>query len=322
MSDYLELIKCIPLDTADFVCAYGSGALLQANENMNDKMVDFIVVTNDPLNFHKNNMSQNPDHYSLLRRFWPKRITKIQTNYGARVYYNTLVKSKGRTIKYGVISTDDALQDLLDWRWLYVSGRLQKPVLNVLPPTKELAEAIEINRNSALHFALLKLGDTFTYEDLFKQIVSISYNGDFRQKFGEDRNKIDKIVRGGYDRFVDIYKPLLIKDNRVTILSSKMEQDNTTEAMYHRLNLLPSEILNNLQNSWKKRYRERKDIEEILFSLSHRLDADIIISKIAKDIVYKSAISQSSKNAFSAGIYKSIVYSYSKLLKWSKSIIR
>uniref|UniRef100_A0A0N5B2K9 Phosphatidate cytidylyltransferase, mitochondrial n=1 Tax=Strongyloides papillosus TaxID=174720 RepID=A0A0N5B2K9_STREA len=322
MSEYLELIKCIPLDTADFVCAYGSGALLQANENMNDKMVDFIVVTNNPLKFHKNNMSQNPDHYSFLRRLGSKKVASIQTNYAARVYYNTHVKSNGRMIKYGVISKDDALQDLLDWRWLYVSGRLQKPVLNVLPPTKELAEGIENNRNSALHFALLKLGDTFTYEDLFKQIVSISYNGDIRQKFGEDRNKIDKIVRGGYDRFVDIYKPLLIKDNRVTILSSKIEQDNTTEAVYHRLNLLPSEILNNLQDSWKKKYKGRRDIEEILFSLSHRLDADVIVSKMAEDIVYRSSRAQTFRNFGSAGIYKSLVYSSSKILKWSKSIIR
>uniref|UniRef100_A0A0K0G0K8 Phosphatidate cytidylyltransferase, mitochondrial n=1 Tax=Strongyloides venezuelensis TaxID=75913 RepID=A0A0K0G0K8_STRVS len=320
MSEYLELIKCIPLDTADYVCAYGSGALSQAGENINEKMVDFIVVTNDPLNFHKNNMNQNPNHYFFLHRFWPHRIAKIQTSFGARVYYISNVKSNGRMIKYGVISTYDALQDLLDWRWLYISGRLQKPVLNVIAPTKELAEAIENNRISALHFALLKLGDTFTYEDLFKQIVSISYNGDFRQKFGEDRNKIDKIVRGGYDRFVNIYKPLLLKDNRVTILSSKIEQDNTTEAVYHRLNLLPSEILNNLQDSWKKRYKVRRDIEEILFSLSHRLDADVIISKIAKDIVYKSAISQSWRNVCSAGPYKSIVYSYPKLLKFFKSI--
>lgn len=93
-------------------------------------------------------------------------------------------------IKYGVISTEDLKQDLLDWKWLYIAGRLQKPVLDVLSPSTSIQANLLENRKSALHAAFLLLPDIFSTQELYEKIVSLSYNGDIRMKIAEDPHKV------------------------------------------------------------------------------------------------------------------------------------
>ncbi|GMR52530.1 hypothetical protein PMAYCL1PPCAC_22725 [Pristionchus mayeri] len=179
-----ELISDLPLASVNFAFAYGSGAVSQKNERMEDKMVDLILCTKDPQAFHNENLQLNPAHYSFLMWFGPAPITKLQQS-KAKVFYNTQIRTKtGRLIKYGVISEQDLKTDLLDWRWLYVAGRLQKPVFDVIEPTADIANWIEQNRLSALQASLLLLPDTFSYSQLFEKIVGLSYKGDFRMIVG------------------------------------------------------------------------------------------------------------------------------------------
>jgi translocator assembly and maintenance protein 41 len=54
-------------------------------------------------------------------------------------------------------------------------------VLDVVAPRdQDLLRALTENRRSALQAALLQLPDSFTFEELFMKIASISYTGDFR----------------------------------------------------------------------------------------------------------------------------------------------
>ena len=43
-----------------------------------------------------------------------------------------------KLIKYGVISKKSFLDDLLSWKWMYISGRLHKPVSHINIRTSDI----------------------------------------------------------------------------------------------------------------------------------------------------------------------------------------
>ena len=54
-------------------------------------MMDFMIAVEDPLEWHRENLKFNRKHYSFLNYAGPEHIANIQDNYGAKVYFNTLV---------------------------------------------------------------------------------------------------------------------------------------------------------------------------------------------------------------------------------------
>jgi hypothetical protein len=63
---------------------------------------------------------------------------------------------------------EDFRDDLLNWYWLYVAGRLHKPVLDVIMPPQSsstdfsaIPTILAENRRAALDAALLQLSDKF-----------------------------------------------------------------------------------------------------------------------------------------------------------------
>lgn len=93
-----QLLECIPQDTVGYAFAYGSGAVSQLGEKSDVKMVDFIIVSNNSLKFHEENLQRNPCHYSALRYFGANTLTKLQRNFAARVFYNTHISYKVRFV--------------------------------------------------------------------------------------------------------------------------------------------------------------------------------------------------------------------------------
>lgn len=313
-------------DGIQLAFAYGSGIFPQSgHQDMSKNMLDFIFAVDDPVQWHRENLKHNSKHYSFLNYLGPARIAKIQDGYGAGIYYNTLVPVQDRIIKYGIISTATLINDLLDWETLYVSGRLHKPVRFLIEPSKGILQsAVQMNQVSAVHAAVLLLPETFTEEELFVTITALSYSGDFRMKFGEDKNKVRNIVTPNMERFRKMYEKILDNEEHIYWNKSKgqFEQYPNHISQYHHLNLLPKTLQMNLV---ALRHQEGHhgsgylDAEEVLRNYAHDSLCSDKVKKCVEQIVGTSSWSQSIKSIFTAGLMKSTRYSLKKLTKMWKS---
>ncbi|XP_064121600.1 phosphatidate cytidylyltransferase, mitochondrial-like isoform X1 [Macrobrachium nipponense] len=307
--------------------AYGSGVFKQVgHKSVRDNMMDFIFAVKDPLQWHQTNLALNPKHYSALRYGGHHLITNIQDNWGAHVYFNTLVPTHEGVIKYGVVSRQNLITDLLDWDTLYVAGRLHKPVLMLYqdPDDDELKNALKINVYAALHAALLMLPESFSEEQLFKMLAGLSYTGDFRMLVGEDQNKVYNIVRAQTQEFRKLYSPILSELDEYVIVDhfkGMGEQDTSPPARLYHLSMLPKKLQLMIIKEWNRDGRSR-DLEDVLRAAAHDPDSADVIVKGIQDIVQKSSLTQSIKGIITAGVIKSVRYSFSKLKKMWKSLRR
>ncbi|XP_053200791.1 phosphatidate cytidylyltransferase, mitochondrial-like [Panonychus citri] len=294
------------------------------------KMIDMIVVVDDSLKFHENNLSTNQNHYSILKRFGAKVITNIQDNFGASIYFNTLIPIKDDNgaeclLKYGIINRKNLINDLYDWDHLYTSGRLHKPVKIIHSPSDDgsISKALTINHQNALYSALLLLSETFTEEQLFITIANLSYDGDFRMTFGEDRNKVAKIVKPNIEKFKSIYQPYIGSSIEKGLLSFNSNQriyfqDLSPRVICHNLSLLPKRVQQNLYFNYESRGKLR-DLDDVLMAIAQSYKYSDDVRQAIRQIVRKSSWTQSAKGVFTAGLIKSMKYSTRKLIKMSKS---
>jgi mitochondrial translocator assembly and maintenance protein 41 len=299
--------------------AYGSAVFKQLNNNKNS-ITDFVFVVDDALTYHDLNTQANSKDYSYLKHFGPYYLSKIQNQYGAAVYFNTLVKFEDQLIKYGIIQRNYFLKDLYDWDYLYISGRLHKPV-KILKNDNErdILDSLNVNSKNAFHTALLLLPESFSLEELFLCITNLSYHGDVRRTIGaEDKSKVLNIVKPNFDHFYELYKPLIQKENanflHLNEVTFKMQQDKGAQSIYHNLNFLPKNLLQ-IMTTKSVKLRQYQDMEEIVFKLATRGDLKIIINNAINYIVRKNSLTQTIKGFFTAGIVKSINYTARKFQK-------
>lgn len=324
---FKRILSVFPQDYFRYCFAYGSGVFRQGDACGSNPMIDMIFVVDDPIGFHAQNVLWNPSHYSSVKYLGHNFISKIQELWPAKVYFNTLipVTEEGILLKYGVVKSVDLIDDLYDWDYIYLAGRLHKPVLEIGVATGELKSSLLQNLYNALHAALLILPGCFSELELYKTISALSYKGDFRMVIGENKNKVNNIVDNQAIHFRHLYRPLLNQlGNYVEVPNGEpfdqvCLQDMSSESRLYHLFQLPKTPQQALVKYWRSHGGRRKDIEDVLRDLSKSPDVGEMLSICLKGIVFKSSCLQSIKGIITAGLSKSVAYSNSKINKMLKS---
>ena len=310
-----------------FALAYGSGIFHQKGNISSQNMLDFVFVLDNARKWHEDNMysKHHPHHYSAIRWFGTRALVSLQDKLGAGVYYNTLVPMEGRMIKYGTVSRENFLLDLDEWQWLYLAGRLHKPVQVLLqqPNDEDIKSALKANLNSAVTAALLCLPEYFTEEELFLSIAGLSYAGDFRMIVGENKNKVRNIVSSSFESFQELYRPILLNSSQLHFISScgKYHQNQESDMMLSRLMSLPRNLRQKVADAVESKTSESSLIESALVKASKdRVYCSKLVKKAVTSIVKKSSITQSVKGIVTAGSRKTLIYSAQKLTKMLRGI--
>ncbi|KAI1890403.1 hypothetical protein AGOR_G00153360 [Albula goreensis] len=319
---YRRIVSQFPQDIS-LAFAYGSGVFKQSGTTqgqMGKNMVDFVFAVDDPVTWHTMNLLQNRKHYSFLKYLGPNQISSIQNDHGAGIYYNTLVPSNGKIIKYGVISTDSLIDDLLHWKTMYVAGRLHKPVkILIQNEDGKLRTALVGNLKSAVTASFLMLPESISEEELYHQIAGLSYSGDFRMVIGEDKSKVSNIVKDNLAHFRILYSNILQECPQVVYKpqQGKLEVDKSPEGQFTQLMALPRTLQQRITLLVDPQGKNR-DVEEILLQVAQDPDCATVVQQGISSIVKSSSLTQSAKGIATAGLMKTVSYSAKKLWKMWK----
>uniref|UniRef100_A0A8C7M676 Phosphatidate cytidylyltransferase, mitochondrial n=1 Tax=Oncorhynchus kisutch TaxID=8019 RepID=A0A8C7M676_ONCKI len=281
---YRRILSQFPQDIS-LAFAYGSGVFKQngtSQGQMGKNMLDFVFAVDDPVTWHTMNLMQNRKHYSVLKFLGPRKISRIQEEHGAGVYYNTLIPMDGRIMKYGVISTDSLIDDLLHWKTMYIAGRLHKPVkILVQGENGKMRAALVGNLKSAVTASFLMLPESFSEEDLLLQIAGLSYAGDFRMVIGEDRSKVANIVKENVQHFRILYNNILQECPQVVYKpqQGKLEVDKSPEGQFVQLMALPRTLQQRITRLVDPPGKNR-DVEEILLQVAQDPDCGSVVQQV------------------------------------------
>ncbi|XP_071733307.1 uncharacterized protein [Rutidosis leptorrhynchoides] len=317
-----SLLKILP--PVDFCCVYGSS--LHPNNNDKSSMEDYILGVSNPQQWHYENLKMNRDHYAswMASLGGAKLITKVSDQIGVGVHFNPFISWNNKMYKYGVVSMNDLSHDMLNWDRFYLGGRLQKPV-RIIVDNMDIEKVNLVNLRAASSAALLLLPSKFTERELYAKICSLSYMGDLRMLFAEDKNKVKKIVDGQFELFRNMYKPLVDEyaSDQLLSLSScgdhqmNISQDCSLSATSSIVSFLPASIRSHMGID----VPELKTGQISKITIGSREEVAACMQKVLRRRVMVSSARQAVAGFITVGAVHGIRYLGKKMKKaWSSSM--
>jgi len=283
-----------------YAFGYGSGVFSQ-EDNLEGTMVDVVMVVNDAVEWHSRNLQQHSHHYALLPRLGGATLCASIQRIPPGVYFHAGIEMEQNVLlKYGVVELNAFKQDLCEWKYLYLAGRLHKPTVCIVEHDEVTDLQHQHNLPAALATSLLLLNDNnhdtlqrHSLSTIYQQIASLSYAGDLRVSVGaEDPRKIEKLVHsdGQLERWNDLYRDCLRdleKNSVVSILDGEHVEYDVKESRDEFIRKLPVSL---------QQYHDT-------------------LQQALSNIVAPAARNQTIKGVVTAGIVKSTQYAFNKLSK-------
>lgn len=297
-----EILSSLP--PAPFAFAYGSSIVPQ-DDAPQRRMIDLIVAVENAEAWHAQNLERNPSHYArALSHLGAGRIAEVQRA-GAAVYFNTILQAPhARSFKYGVVTVSDLQHDLQRWDSLYLSGRLQKPVVTLTTAPPGLQAALRSNVEAAAAAALLTLPERFAEKDFYAAIAGLSYTGDVRMRLAvEVRSKVGDLVRGNMARFRALYREVACKGEVARGGDGVWRRGVDADCQRRLFRLLPNGVRQRVTVELGG-----KEVEVVEVARVGRA-----VAAAVGGIVARSSISQAVKGIATAGVGTSVRYVAAKI---------
>lgn len=252
----------------NLVCAIQYGSLVTGDAT-STSMMDIILIVENTKEFHERNANVSIDDYGWPRSpDWHNWLNQFGFN-----FYHSQFPTKNGPIKtkYAVISRKNFIKgcngslsekerEKIGAFGFYVAGRMQKaalkPFFQTADGTKitEIEEAINSARIDGIWLTLGLIPKEFSFDELLKKYVSLSYMADFRI---EKPKKTQTMIEKNREDYYSMLRPILEEFRKTGLIKSsgkdkwiKLDSPSESEVKKRLLLIKGGTIVTNYFKNW------------------------------------------------------------------------